>query len=190
MIANHDRSGWFGASDTNIIMGNWHTKTFAKWWLEKLGVVRNQYTNLYMIAGSHYEHRVLDAIGVAQKDRQIRIRRLRLRVNLDGETRGTIKEVKTYSGQKFKVSTGYWRQAQVQMFATKKKLDIVAYKMEPEDFKNFYRPIELSRISVHSIAYDQKFIENEYLPRLLYLKKCLAKRQTPDPERKSILGSD
>ena len=37
MIHNHDRSGWFGASDTSTIMGNWATETFRKWWLEKLG---------------------------------------------------------------------------------------------------------------------------------------------------------
>ena len=37
MIHNQDRSGWFGASDTARIMGNWNTQTFARWWGEKLG---------------------------------------------------------------------------------------------------------------------------------------------------------
>ena len=38
MIADQDRSGWFGASDTSYVMGNWHTKTFKDWWLKKMGL--------------------------------------------------------------------------------------------------------------------------------------------------------
>ena len=85
MITSKDRSGWFGASDTWAVMGNWETDTFARLWLEKLGVVRNTFTSPALQAGTLYEHRVLDALGVPIRDRQIRIRRLRLRVNLDGE---------------------------------------------------------------------------------------------------------
>jgi hypothetical protein len=41
MIKNQDRSKWFGASDTSMIMGNWQTKTFNDWWMVKLGITTN-----------------------------------------------------------------------------------------------------------------------------------------------------
>jgi len=44
MITNKDRSGWFGASDTSTIVGNYKTKTFKKWWLVKLGLSENDYS--------------------------------------------------------------------------------------------------------------------------------------------------
>ena len=85
MIHDHDRSGWFGASDTAAIMGKWDTKTFRSFWLQKLGVNRDHFSTLEMDTGSAYEHRILKHIGIRKMDRQIKIRRLRLRVNLDGE---------------------------------------------------------------------------------------------------------
>lgn len=42
MISNHDRSGWIGASDTAMVMGNWDTETFRRWWAtksESVGIV-------------------------------------------------------------------------------------------------------------------------------------------------------
>ena len=94
MIHNHDRSGWFGASDTAIIMGRWDTETFRRWWLQKIGVRKEHFTTPAMQAGTAYEHRILSAIGVRTMDKQIRIRRYRLRVNYDGEFPDTIIEVK------------------------------------------------------------------------------------------------
>ena len=85
MIHNHDRSGWFGASDTAIIMGRWDTETFRRWWLQKIGVRTDHFSTPAMQAGTAYEHRILSAIGISTMDRQIRIRRYRLRVNYDGE---------------------------------------------------------------------------------------------------------
>lgn len=85
-----------------------------------------------MMAGTAYEHKVLDAIGVSRKDRQIRKFTLRLRVNLDGETRMKISEVKTWLGEKedsFSVSKSYWEQCQVEMYAAKKECQIVAYRV-------------------------------------------------------------
>ena len=104
MIHDHDRSGWFGASDTAAIMGRWDTKTFRSFWLQKLGVNRDHFSTLEMDTGSAYEHRILEHIGIRKMDRQIRIRRLRLRVNLDGEDAQEISEVKTHKGEFFKVS--------------------------------------------------------------------------------------
>lgn len=63
MIHNHDRSGWFGASDTSTIMGNWATETFRKWWLEKLGLRENRFHTPAMQAGTAYEHRIWSAFA-------------------------------------------------------------------------------------------------------------------------------
>ena len=101
MIKDHDRSGWFGASDTSTIMGNWNTKTFEQWWLVKLGLRVNNYTNVKMQTGSALEHRILDHLGITKRDRQIKIRPLRLRVNLDGEDRRLVHEVKTHGAERF-----------------------------------------------------------------------------------------
>lgn len=174
MISSQDRSKWFGASDTAIIMGNWETKTFCLWWLEKCGARKNTFTNLAMQTGTHYEHKILDFLGITSKDRQIKIRRYQLRVNLDGDTKETIYEVKTHSADKlFKVTKAYWQQAQVEMFAAKRKLFIEAYALNPEDYENYFNGIDGDRLTRIEVPYDEDFIKTEYLPRLRYLKKCL-----------------
>lgn len=182
MIHNQDRSRWFGASDTARIMGNWNTPTFARWWLEKLGVIHNSFSTVEMRAGTAYEHKVLEALGISRMDRQIKIRRLRLRVNLDGEDDTTVHEVKTHKNPVFKVSTAYWQQCQVEMFATEKGCVIDAYRLEAEDYENFFREIDTARLSYHEILYDPRWIEEQYLPRLEYLADCLKRRKTPSTD--------
>ena len=179
MIASQDRSGWFGASDTSMIMGNWNTKTFARFWAEKLGFVRSTFVNRAMLAGTYYEHPILKAIGVKQMDRQIRIRRLRLRVNLDGETKRMIHEVKTHSAETFVISKSYWQQCQVEMFAAGKACEIVSYRLLPDDYTNFFNRIDIQRIGRHPIERDDAFIER-YLDRLEYLSTCLKNGRFPD----------
>lgn len=184
MISNADRSGWFGASDTAMIMGSWKTKTFTKWWAVKLGIMRNDFKNAAMLAGTHFEHRILDAIGVEKRDRQLKKRRLRLRVNLDGEDQNTVYEVKTHSGA-WKLPKNYWQQVQVQMWVTGKKGCIIHYKMEPDDYMNYFNPIDPERLGREDIEPDREWIEKEYLPRLRILAQALKKGERPvEPERK------
>ena len=182
MITNHDRSGWFGASDTSIIMGNWNTKTFCKWWAVKVGAIKNDYTNATMRAGTFWEHKISDALdrkGI--KDRQVKIRRWRLRVNLDFETKTTVYEIKTYSG-KFKTLKAYWQQCQVQMFVTGKHANLVYYHLNTEERENFFTRVDRSKIEFHPVEYDKNWIEAEYLPRLKYLSKCLKGKVFPTME--------
>ena len=97
-----------------MVVGNWNTKTFEKWWLEKLGLNTNHLTTEAIQCGNNYEHFILDALEISdlEKDKQIVIDRLR--VNLDGNTSDCIYEVKTHKANKeFKVSKQYWRQVQV-----------------------------------------------------------------------------
>lgn len=183
MIHNQDRSGWFGASDTSMVMGNWSTASFARWWLVKLGVGKQGYTSRAMQTGTALEHRILAHMGVTRMDRQIKVRRLRLRVNLDGETRTRIKEVKTYSGARFVLSKAYWQQAQVEAYAGKKPVDIVAYHVTIEDYRNWFLPIEDARLETHAVQYDSAWIDAVYLPRLRYLAQCLREGVWPDAGR-------
>lgn len=176
MIASKDRSYYIGASDTSYVVGNWNTKSFDRWYGVKLGIYSMDYSNDAMKAGTAYEHKILESLGKRiEMDRQII--QGRLRVNLDGNTDTTIYEVKTYKLEKgFKVSKGYYRQVQVEMYATGlRKAYIVAYGLLEEDYRNFYRDIDESRLSLHEISYDENFIQQIYLPRLRYLSQCLEK---------------
>ena len=109
-----------------------------------------------------------------------------LRVNLDGDGIGRIDEVKTYNLEKgFKVTKAYWQQVQVQIFAKRceefdcPKAHIWAYGLLPEDYKNFFNPIDRERLKPYPIEEDKKFIE-EYLRRIVYLKSCMERGVMPD----------
>ena len=175
MIQSQDRSNYFGASDTSMVVGNWTTKTFEKWWLEKIGIYKNTFSNESTKAGNNYEHKILDSLEIEglEKDKQIIIDRLR--VNLDGNTNTCIYEVKTHNQEKeFKVSKQYWRQAQVEMYASNiHKLFIVAYGLIEKDYINYFNEIDKERLQLIPIEYDEKFIEKEYKPKLEILTTCL-----------------
>ena len=183
MISNKDRSGYFGASDVDKIIGNIKTKSFEKWWLEKLGIERSSFTNEAMYAGTYFEHRILKSLELIdfEFDKQIIIDDLKLRVNLDGNTSDTIYECKTYRFEKgFKVPIKYKRQVWVQMYATGyKKAYIVAYGLSDKDYKNFFNDINKERLQLIPIEYNADFINNQFLPRLRYFAECLQKGIMP-----------
>lgn len=185
MIHNSDRSGWFGASDTSMVVGNWNTKTFKKWWLEKLGLAENTVNTKAMRLGTEYEHAILDCL-YCKKDEQLKIENLRLRVNYDGTTNNIVYEVKTHKADKpFKVSKAYWRQAQVEMYCFEQVKGIlplhyfVAYPLGEKEYKNYFCDIDESKILMLKTEYDENFINNEYLPKLEYLADCLIKGTYP-----------
>ncbi len=184
MISSQDRSGWFGASDTDFVIGNWETASFEKWWLTKIGINNSNYQNQYLLAGTHKEHQILNylQIPLLELDKQVLIPELRLRVNLDGNTSDCIYECKTYSAWKsFVVPIKYKRQVWVQMYATGiRAAKIVAYGLFEEDYNNFFLPIDEERLSIIDIPYNEKFIKEEYLPKLGYLAQCLEKGIFPD----------
>ena len=186
MIQSQDRSYYIGASDTSLVVGNWNTKTFEKWWLEKLGLNKNNLSTEAMKAGNNYEHKILDALEIEgmEKDKQIIIDRLR--VNLDGNTDTCIYEVKTHNANKeFKVSKQYWRQAQVEMYASNiHKLFIVAYGLNENDYINYFNEIDKDRIAKIEVKYDKNFIKKEYLPKLQILSVCLKEGVFPANYRK------
>lgn len=175
MIQSQDRSGYFGASDTSMVVGNWKTKTFEKWWLEKLGLNKNNITTEAMKAGNNYEHKILEALEIQGLEMDKQIIKDKLRVNLDGNTNTCIYEVKTHKEDKeFKVSKQYWRQAQVEMYASKiYYLYIVAYGLNENDYNNYFNKIDKEKIQMIKVDYDEDFIKNEYLPKLEILTNCL-----------------
>lgn len=186
MIKNKDRSGYFGASDTKFIIGNWKTKTFEKWWLKKMGLDNSHFDNKYTIAGTNYEHKIVDSLGVEniEKDKQIIIESLKLRVNLDANTLKRIYEIKTFKNEKgfdLKKHKDYVNQVQVQMYASGiHEAEIVAYGLIENDYKNYFNEIDKKRILHHEVLYDKKFIYNEFLPKLKYLADCLKKGVFPN----------
>ena len=187
MIENKDRSGWFGASDTDYIVGNWTTQTWLKWWMTKLDLHRNNFENISMNAGTHKEHQILEYVSpFMETDKQIIIEPLRLRINLDGNVGKRIYEVKTHSSEKvFKPSKKYIQQVMVQMYGFETvEAEIVSYGLTDEDYRNYFLPIDPYRLEHHPIVYDQKWIETVFLPRIAYLADCLMKGILPDRERK------
>ena len=184
MIKDKSRNGWIGASDTHYVMSNWETITFFNWWCEKIGIRKGNLSNIYLQVGNIKEHQIANALGIKLTlDRQVKIKSLRLRVNLDAETKDSIYEIKTYkiTEKEWKPPLSYRQQIQVQMFATgKRKWGIIAYGLLEEDYRNFFLPIDKNRIKRFEIPYDEQWVKNEYLPRLVYLAECLKKRKTPN----------
>lgn len=180
MIADQDRSGWFGASDIRYIVGNRNTKSFEKWWLKKLGLDTSTFTNEAMEAGTNFEHPILEFINSPEMDKQILIPKLLLRVNLDGNSNSEIFEVKTYRFKSgFKLHNYYVQQVNIQMFAWKLKFgfipkaNIVSYGLTERDYKNYFNTICEERLSFYPIEYNEKFIEEEFLPNIHDLSKKL-----------------
>ena len=182
MIASHDRSGYFGASDTPFIIGNHKTATFEKWWMQKIGINRDRFDNRYTSAGTHYEHRILESLGIPMElDKQIILEDLLLRVNLDGNDTDTIYECKTYKLEKgFKLPKKYKEQVQVQMYASGfRRAKIIAYGLKEEDYDNYFNPIDPERRSEFVIEYDERWINEVYLPSLKFLAECLKEGRFP-----------
>lgn len=185
MIIDHDRKGWIGASDVQFVIGNWSTKTFEKFWMQKLGIDRDHFENEFTKAGTNWEHKILDALGLPdlEKDRQIIIPELLLRVNLDGNQPDRIKEVKTYQWEKGwkKTPQKYINQVQVQMFASKiYGADIVAYGLEPADYSNYLRGVDPHRLQQIPVTYNPKWINEVYLPKHCILADCLRRGVFPN----------
>ena len=183
MIASKDRGGFFGASDTDKVIGNWKTDTWMKWWLQKLSINNDHFENVYTLAGTHFEHRILESLGILMEfDKQIIIEDLLLRVNLDGNTNDCIYECKTFKAEKgFKLPPRYINQVQVQMFASDiRQAEIVAYGLEEADYNNFFRPIDPNRLQRHRINYDPAWINTKYLPKLKILGDCLKRGVLPN----------
>lgn len=185
MIASQDRSGYIGASDVQYVIGNWKTKSWEKWWMQKLGINTDHFDNRYTIAGTNWEHRILESLHIPnlEMDRQFIIEDLRLRVNLDGNTPTRNKEVKTYQWEKGwkKTPTKYINQVQVQMFGSKIfGSDIVAYGLEEADYNNFLREIDPRRLQEIPVEYNPNWVETVFLPPLIILADCLKRGVFPD----------
>lgn len=179
MITDKDRSGWFGASDVPFIMGNWGTKTFDNWWLVKLGLRVETFESEAMNAGTHWEHRILDQLGVPNMDRQIVIPELKLRVNLDGDDGRLITEVKTHKAVKpYRLSKSHRMQVLVQMMATGMEGRVAAYGLEPEDYRNYLRAVDPARLTLHPVKWDGTFV-SQFREKCKYLADCLERGSHP-----------
>lgn len=184
MIASQDRSGYIGASDNAKVIGNWKTQTWFKWWMQKLAINNDHFNNVYTLAGTHFEHRILGSLGIPMElDKQFINEKLRLRVNLDGNTEDCIYECKTTKEDihEFKMPKNYINQVQVQMYGSGiQRAKIVVYQLTEDDYDNFFRPIDPNRLRIFDVTYDPQWIENVYLPKHLILRDCLVKGVLPN----------
>lgn len=184
MIASQDRSYYIGASDVEKVIGNWKTQTWLNWWMQKLAINNSHFNNVYTLAGTHFEHRILESLGLPMTlDNQFINEELRLRVNLDGNTEDCNYECKTTKEDinLFKPPKKYINQTQVQMFGSKiYHTKLVVYQLEEEDYENFFRPIDPNLLRLFDISYNPEWIEKTYLPKHLILKDCLVKGVLPD----------
>lgn len=195
MISNQDRSGYFGASDTSMIVArNRETKSFKQWWSVKMGDMENVFKgNINTEMGNKYEHPILLALNDKMNtDRQIIIEKIKLRVNYDGDFDGIIYEVKTHKNtNEFVVTDRYRKQCQTEMFAYKqmqeelglppfKKLYIASYGLNPDEY-NLKSDVEIdpNRIMLHEIKYDKTFVKVDLLPNLKQLTRFLKRGKFP-----------
>lgn len=187
MITNKDRSGWFGASDTTIVVGNWDTATFRNWWMVKLGLTSDSYSNPYMDAGNLLEIPIIEAIErhesrkIEKGELPVYIPEYKIRVNFDGLCAESVIEIKTAKKMFSKVPLGYWRQCQVLMYATKRTTaELYAYEPTEFDYQCPYYPdITLARLKRFEVSYDENFIISEYLPRVIVLADALESKKFP-----------
>jgi hypothetical protein len=74
----------------------------------------------------------------------------------------------------------YIEQVQVQMFATGfRKAKIIVYGLKEEDYDNYFNPIDPDRRGEFVIEYDERWINEVFLPRLKYLAECLKEGRFP-----------
>ena len=156
-----------------------------------MGLLQSDYSNDAMMAGTHYEHKILEFIDAPEMDKQILIPDLMLRVNLDGNSDTTVFEVKTFKADKgFKVPLRYKRQVWVQMFASGlSDAQIVAYGLTDNDYINFFNEIDASRLELHKVEPNDAWIEQEFLPSIKYLKYCYDNGIFPSNEGKVLYNA-
>ena len=182
MIHDYDRSGYIGASDVRYVMGRWQGKTFENWWMEKLGIRCKGYCNRFMEAGNAWEHRILESLHIPgmELDRQFIREELKLRVNLDGNTRDKIYEVKTYRLKNgFKPTKWHIWQVQVQMLGSGiREGEILYYGLREQDYAcvGLVDPNRLHRVPV---AFDPAWLNHCYLPRHRELVRAMLGREYP-----------
>ena len=59
-------------------------------------------------------------------------------------------------------------------------LYIVAYGLIDKDYNNYFNEIDKNRLKKYKVEYDERFINEEYLPKLNYLTECLKKGKFPN----------
>lgn len=182
MIQDHDRSGYFGASDVSFIMArNLNTPTFRNWWMTKIGMSHNGFESISMNAGTNKEHQILDSLGIPMTfDRQIIIEDIKLRVNLDGDNGIKIFECKTHKAENpYKCPLNHKRQVNVQMFASGlQEAEIVSYGLLEEDYNNYFLPIDRKRRKETPVKYDKQFL-SDFEKRITWFADCLRKGVMP-----------
>lgn len=149
-----------------------------------MGLNKDNIETKAMKVGTNFEHRILAKIPkVTEKDTQILIPEIGLRVNYDGTGKDYICEVKT-SKNEYKLTKSHFLQAQVEMLAWRMKygvipeMEIAAYQVNEQDYLNYFTPIDLERLKLIPVQFDQS-IADEYLKRLEIIHDCIKRGAKP-----------
>jgi hypothetical protein len=66
------------------------------------------------------------------------------------------------------------------MFASAlREAEIVSYGLIEEEYDNYFLPVDPDRRKEHPIVYDERWINEVYLPKLRYLAECLKEGRFP-----------
>ena len=54
-----------------------------------------------------------------------------------------------------------------------RKAFVLSYGLKEQDYKNYFGEIDPERLILHPIEYDEEWINNVFLPRLMRLRDCM-----------------
>ena len=66
MIASQDRSYYIGGSDVEKVIGNWKTKTWFNWWMQKIAINKTS-------VSPHSANNGFKALPEREKDQDIKL---------------------------------------------------------------------------------------------------------------------
>lgn len=198
--SSYDRTGIFGASDVQKMLMGFNTKGFQQFWFEKTGEVeRERSFSKYITAGNLLEEPVIQCIaeteGITLYPSTVPFPDLyhhKLIVNLDALTLGE-KETVNYEIKccgyesvffgAVVMDKWYRKQVQVQMLASGiRHSKLCYYGVLPHEYEPDFLiapEIDYNRIVQHYIAYDDEWLEEVYVPRLIELSEFMEKHVYP-----------
>ncbi len=181
ITTTNDRHKFIGGSEANMIYLNYKSKTFVKWWSEKLaGVPSEPYNNLSMSVGTILEHDVVDLYESVHGVKGIRdkqeIKGI-ARANTDYIISGKVSDVKVTTKAfewylKDKVPLNYKRQLihYLHVFDYD-QASIIAYQVDDGVMENPFGELSQGRLYEIEVPISAKEIE-EHKKKLEYLSFC------------------
>lgn len=176
-----DRWRYVGGSEANMIYMNYNTKTFKKWWSNKLaGLPEREFNNKRMSVGTILEHDIIDLYE--QKNNVVGIREASkvkgiARANTDyilgdkvSDVKATEKAFEWFLNER--VPINYKRQLIHYMYVFElNKASIIAYQVDDELLNEPFQELNENKLFEIPVKITEKDI-TEHKKRLDYLEHC------------------